>query len=87
MRTPNQNLIESFPELKTAFHDLKTHNEHFQKLLKRYEELEAIIHKVDHGQEAMSDLALEQVKKERVVLKDELYLLLNKHSHTTTLNK
>lgn len=83
MRTPNQNLTESFPELKDAFHELKTTNHHFQQILKRYEELDTLVHKIDHEQEVMSDFELEKVKKERVILKDELYKMMNnsKHSH------
>jgi len=82
MRTPNQNLTESFPELKDAFHDLKMNNHHFQHVLKRYEELDTIVHKVDHEQEVMSDFELEKIKKERVTLKDELYNMMNNHKTT-----
>ncbi|MEN9946442.1 MAG: hypothetical protein RLZZ293_828 [Pseudomonadota bacterium] len=79
MRTPHQNLTESFPELKQAFHDLKTSDHHFQHLLKRYEEIDTLVHKVDHEQEVLSDLELEKVKKERVALKDSLYQAMAKY--------
>ncbi|MDQ5947602.1 MAG: uncharacterized protein QG651_96 [Pseudomonadota bacterium] len=78
MRTPHQNLTDSFPHLKEAFHHLKTHDHHFQHLLKQYEELDTLVHKIDHEQEAMTDLELEKVKKERVILKDTLYTLMVK---------
>lgn len=78
MRTPNQNLTESFPELKETFHHLKINNHEFQKILKRYEELDTLVHKIDHEQEAMSDFELEKIKKERVALKDTLYNLMVK---------
>lgn len=78
MRTPHQNLTDSFPDLKEAFHHLKTHDHHFQHVLKQYEGLDTLVHKVDHEQEAMTDLELEKVKKERVVLKDTLYNLMVK---------
>ncbi len=78
MRTPNQNLTESFPELKEAFHHLKTSDQHFQHILKEYEALDTIVHKVDHEQEVMSDFELEKIKKERVALKDQLYQMLTK---------
>lgn len=78
MRTPHQNLTDSFPDLKEAFHHLKINDHHFQHLLKQYEELDALVHKVDHEQESMSDLELEKVKKERVALKDTLYSLMVK---------
>ena len=80
MRTPYQNLTESFPELNEAFHHLKAANPHFQQLLKHYEALEAVVHKVDHKQEVMSDFELEKVKKQRVVLKDNLYTLMTKYA-------
>lgn len=78
MRTPHQNLTESFPELKEAFHHLKLNDHHFQHLLKQYEDLDTLVHKVDHEQEAMSELELEKVKKERVTLKDSLYQMMVK---------
>lgn len=78
MRTPHQNLTESFPELKEAFHHLKVNDHHFQHILKQYEELDTQVHKVDHEQEAMSEIELEKVKKERVALKDTLYTLMTK---------
>jgi uncharacterized protein YdcH (DUF465 family) len=79
MRVPNQNLTDSFPELKDAFHHLKSSDHHFQHTLKRYEELDKFVHKVDHEQEAVSDLELEKIKKERVILKDELYQMMLKY--------
>ncbi len=79
MRTPYQNLTESFPELKESFHYLKAHDQDFQQLFKHYEQLDTIVHKVDHKQEVMSDFELEKIKKERVLLKDSLYTLMNKH--------
>ena len=78
MRTPHQNLTDSFPDLKEAFHHLKINDHHFQHLLKQYEELDTLVHKVDHEQESMSDVELEKVKKERVALKDTLYSLMVK---------
>lgn len=78
MRTPHQNLTDSFPDLKEAFHYLKTRDAHFQHVFKQYDELDTLVHKVDHEQESMSDLELEKVKKERVVLKDALYALMLK---------
>lgn len=82
MRVPNQNLTDSFPELKEAFHHLKITDEHFQHTLAKYEELDTTVHKVDHLQEVMSELELEQVKKARVLLKDELYQIMIKHKAT-----
>ena len=81
MRTPHQNLTESFPELKDSFHHLKTHDHHFQHILQKYEELDTLVHKIDHEQETMGELELEKVKKERVALKDDLYNLMLKHKN------
>ncbi|MDD3265852.1 MAG: DUF465 domain-containing protein [Burkholderiales bacterium] len=79
MRVPNQNLTDSFPELDEAFHYLKAHDEQFHQILKQYEKLDTLVHKVDHEQEIMSDFELEKVKKERVTLKDSLYQMMVKH--------
>lgn len=80
MRVPNQNLTDSFPELNEAFHHLKAHDEHFRQVLKHYEQLDTLVHKVDHEQETMSDFELEEVKKERVALKDSLYQMMVKYN-------
>ena len=81
MRTPHQNLTESFPELKESFHHLKTQDHHFQHILQKYEELDTLVHKIDHEQETMSELELERIKKERVALKDDLYNMMVKHKN------
>lgn len=85
MRVPNQNLTDSFPELKESFHELKKDNLHFQHILKKYEELDTQVHKIDNEQEALNDLELEKVKKERVALKDELYHIMVKHKAENNL--
>ncbi len=76
MRTPYQNLTESFPNLKPAFYHLKANDQNFQQLLKQYKELDSLVHQVDHQQQSMHDLELEKIKKQRVALKDTLYNLM-----------
>lgn len=83
MRTPHQNLTESFPELKDSFHHLKMNDHHFQHLLQQYEALDTEVNKVDHEQEARSDVELEKIKKERVAIKDSLYQIMLKHKNDT----
>ena len=83
MLTPYQNLSDSFPELKEVFHELKVSNHHFQHILKQYEELDKTAHQADMGQKAMHDLELEQLKKERLALKDTLYQLMTEHKNQT----
>lgn len=79
MRTPHQNLTESFPELKDAFHALKASDQHFQQTLKQYETVDNRINHIDNGGDAVEPLFFEELKKERVFLKDKLYQHMNRY--------
>ena len=83
MRTPHQNLLESFPDLADTFHQLKVHDIHFKHILLQYEELDNEINKIDNGH-AVEPSYFEEIKKKRVLAKDGVYQYLLKHKNTTT---
>jgi uncharacterized protein len=62
-----------FPELADTVHKLKASDAHFHRLLVEHDELDASIIKDETGVAPMSDMALEDMKKRRLHLKDELY--------------
>lgn len=72
MRTPHQNLLESFPDLSDTFHHLKHHDTHFKVILKSYEEVDNEVNKIDNGH-AVEPLYFEELKKKRVTAKDSVY--------------
>jgi uncharacterized protein len=62
-----------FPELADKVHKLKVSDAHFHRLLVEHDELDASIIKDETGVAPMSDMTLEDMKKRRLHLKDELY--------------
>ena len=71
-------LNEEFPQDVARIHELKIGNTHFARLAERYHELNRGIHRAESGVEVMADAALEDLKKQRLLLKDEIAGLLAK---------
>jgi uncharacterized protein len=69
-------LIVEFPEFKDAIHALKRDNAHFSKLFDEYDDTDKAVNRAENGVDHLSDMALERLKKIRVVLKDQLLQLL-----------
>ena len=69
-------LHHEFPEFHDQIHDLKMSNGHFKRLFKEYEEINNTIKRVEQEIETPSDEVVEEMKKERLHLKDQLYVML-----------
>jgi uncharacterized protein YdcH (DUF465 family) len=69
-------LIEEFPEYKDRMHELKMNDAHFRKLAHEYEGIDKSIVRAEQGIEIVNDDYLENIKKERLYLKDQIYNLL-----------
>ncbi len=70
-------LRSEFPQDVQKIHDLKLSNHHFAKLAERYEEVNKQIRGLElEALPAISDEALEDLKKQRLRLKDEVYQML-----------
>lgn len=69
-------LIHEFPEYKDKIHELKTTNDHFARLFAEYHEVEHEVRRIEEGNETTSDEYLEEKKKERLNLKDQLFAML-----------
>jgi len=76
MLTDKHDLLHEFPEYRDKIHDLKLGNAHFAKLFDEYHEVDHEVHRIETGVENTSDDYLEERKKLRLYLKDELYRLL-----------
>ena len=66
-------LNREFPELADAVAALKETDLHFVHLLKQHDEVDDQITKDEMGVAPMGDTSLEDLKKRRLHLKDELY--------------
>ena len=73
--TPHE-LHEEFPEHAGRLHELKVSNHHFAKLADEYHALNRTIHRAETEVEPMDDFHLEDLKKKRLLLKDEIAALL-----------
>ncbi len=69
-------LIHELPEHKERIHQLKISDEHFAKLFDEYHELDHEILRMEEGIETPSDDVLEELKKKRLYLKDQLFSMI-----------
>ena len=75
-QVPKHDLIHEFPEFKQKIHYLKLSSQHFARLFAAYHTKDHEVHRIETGAEAASDERLEQCKKERLHLKDQLFAML-----------
>lgn len=66
-------LNREFPELAAAVAHLKESDLHFANLLKKHDAVDDQITADETGVAPMGDAGLEELKKQRLHLKDELY--------------
>lgn len=69
-------LIHEFPEHKDRIHELKISDERFAKLFDEYHDVDHEVHRIEEGIETTSDEYLEERKKVRLALKDELLSII-----------
>ena len=76
MNVEHHDLHHEFPEHAEAIHALKVGNNHFSKLFAEYHTLTSQIEAIEVNDSPVADAALEEMKKQRLKLKDELYAML-----------
>jgi uncharacterized protein YdcH (DUF465 family) len=76
MSDSQHDLAHEFPEFKEAIHELKVSNNHFKKLFDEYHELNKSIHRSEIREDLLSDNEEEILRKKRLVIKDEIYSML-----------
>lgn len=76
MPVEKHDLASEFPEYRDQIHQLKMNNNHFSNLFDEYHDLDHEVRRIEIGVEASSDEYLEERKKRRLYLKDELYAFL-----------
>ncbi len=69
--TPHE-IAEEFPEHREKIHALKMADAHFAKVFEAYHEINRAIHRAEIEVEPVSDDTLEEMKKKRLALKDEI---------------
>lgn len=76
MKIEKHDLVHELPEFRDQIHDLKMNNAHFSRLFDQYHELDHEVRRIEEGVENTSDEYLEERKKTRLLLKDELFQML-----------
>ncbi len=69
--TPHE-LIEEFPDEVDAMRRLKETNPHFANLYAEYHTINRAIHRAETDLEPTDDLHMNQMRKERLALKDQI---------------
>jgi uncharacterized protein YdcH (DUF465 family) len=65
-----------FPEFRDLISKLKTEDAHFTRLFDKHNELDQQIKNIENRIESGSAVDIENLKKEKLKLKDELYVIL-----------
>jgi len=63
-------------EYKSEIHDLKMSNAHFAKIFDKHNELDQKIEDAEADRVLLTDVELEILKKEKLLLKDEAYKMI-----------
>lgn len=69
-----------FPEYRDLISKLKGHDVHFTRLFDKHNDLDQRIKNKEAHIEPGTQLEIEQLKKEKLALKDQLYALLKQAS-------
>lgn len=72
----HSNLATEFPEFKEKIHVLKINNMHFSRLVEEFEAIDKEIYRIEQQIEVRSDTYTEDKKKQRLMLKDQLYKII-----------
>ncbi|WP_394909689.1 YdcH family protein [uncultured Helicobacter sp.] len=68
-----------FHEYRDEVTQLKTHDAHFAKIFDEHNELDDRIRRIEDGDELLTDMELEVLKKKKLRLKDEAYAMILKY--------
>ncbi len=76
MHIDQHDLVHEFPEFREKIHELKMSNAHFAKLFDAYHAVDHEIVRIEDGVEVSDDAYIEERKRERLKLKDEMFQML-----------
>ena len=63
-------------EYRDEIHELKQQNAHFVKVFEKHNELDQKIEDAEAGRVILTDIEIETLKKEKLLLKDEAYKMI-----------
>mgnify|MGYP000692888165 CR=1 FL=1 len=74
----NHSLFNDFPESRDLIHKMKLEDEEFSRKAAQYHDLDHRVRGLEKCSVPTSDQIFEQLKRERMQLKDELYARIKK---------
>lgn len=63
-------------EYRNEITELKQNNAHFSRIFEKHNRLDQEIKDAEHGRVGMSDMSIETMKKEKLLLKDEMLKMI-----------
>jgi uncharacterized protein YdcH (DUF465 family) len=72
----SHDLLHEFPDLEQKIATLRASNDEFAHLMNDYDTLDARVRKLEELGTPVADETIEELKKERLLMKDRLYELL-----------
>ncbi len=75
--TPHE-LPEEFPQHLEKMHSLKESDAHFGRLYDEYYEVNRAVFRAETRLDPMEDLVMDQLRKKRALLKDQIWAILSK---------
>ena len=63
-------------EYRSEITELKQNNAHFEKIFEKHNKLDQDVQDAEHGRVGMSDFEIEKMKKEKLLLKDEMLKMI-----------
>lgn len=70
-----------FPEYRQTLEEMRSQDSHLAQLVKEYEQLNAEIVDIEENERPFQDYEFEEMKKRRLLLKDEIYFILRGEQH------
>ncbi len=70
-----------FPEYRELTNELKLTDSYFLEIFKQHDHIDQRVRNMEHGVEPATHTEIENLKKEKLALKDELYAMLKKASN------
>jgi len=63
-------------EYRNEITELKQNNAHFTRIFEKHNKLDQDVKDAEHGRVGMNDIAIETMKKEKLLLKDEMLKMI-----------
>ncbi len=79
MQVEHHDLHSDFPNLVEEIHALKVANHHFSRLFDEYHHVTKEVERLEEEDIPVDDFTIEDLKKKRIKLKDELYQMIVSH--------